>query len=380
MASCSGGTVQGQVVLVLQGGGALGAYQVGVYQALHEAGLEPDWVIGTSIGAINAALIAGNRQNERLARLDEFWDRIRLSPTLEPSFSFWSAPWAQHWYANFAATVTGVPAFFAPRAIPWGGIYAPLGVYASSWYRTEALQQTLGNLLDTELFGLRAPRLTVGAVAVTSGELAYFDSAKCELEIEHVMASGALPPAFPAIAVDGKPYWDGGLYSNTPIEAVMDDQPRRDSVIFNVNVWQPQGAVPQSIWEVLGRQKNIQYSSRADSHIARHKQLHRMRHIIRQLKHKLPPEAYDDPSLVDLTSHGCGTTMHVVRLLAPEHDGDDYTKDIDFTPEGIAARRAAGYEDARAMLAAQPWLAPVEPMEGVIIHQNAPMTERLAKS
>ena len=365
MASCSGGAVQGQVVLVLQGGGALGAYQVGVYQALHEAGLEPDWVIGTSIGAINGGLIAGNRLDERLARLDEFWDKVRLPPMIDP---------------KFAATFCGIPAFFAPRAIPWGGIYAPLGVYASSWYRTEALQETLANLLDTQLIGMRAPRLTVGAVGVTSGELVYFDSAREALELEHVMASGALPPAFPAIRVRGEPYWDGGIYSNTPIEAVMDDQPRRDSVIFNVNVWHPQGPAPSSIWEVLGRQKNIQYASRADSHIARQKQLHRMRHIIRSLKHRLPPEVHDDPALVDLTAHGCGTTMHVGRLLAPEHEGDDYTKDIDFTSEGIGGRREAGYADARAMLERRPWLAPVEPMEGVIIHQNAPMTERLAKS
>jgi NTE family protein len=376
MASCSGTSVQGQVVLVLQGGGALGAYQVGVYQALHEAGLEPDWVIGTSIGAINGALIAGNRLDERLARLDEFWDRLRLSPMLEPMV----APWARHWYANFMTTVSGVPAFFAPRAIPWGGIYAPLGVYESSWYRTDALQETLGNLLDTELFGHRAPRLTMGAVGVTSGELVYFDSSHEQLELEHVMASGALPPAFPAIRVRGEPYWDGGIYSNTPIEAVMDDHPRRDSVIFNVNVWRPQGPAPNSIWEVLGRQKNIQYGSRAESHIARQKQIHRMRHIIRQLKHRLPPELRDDPQLSDLTAHGCGTTMHVVRLLAPEHDGDDYTKDIDFSTDGLGARREAGYTDARDMLARRPWLAPVDPMEGVIIHQNAPMSERLAKS
>ena len=367
MASCSGGAVQGQVVLVLQGGGALGAYQVGVYQALHEAGLEPDWVIGTSIGAINGALIAGNREAQRLAQLDQFWDKVHVH-------------WPRGWQADFAATVGGVPAFFTPRAIPWGGIYAPLGVYASSWYRTDALQETLQNLLDTELFGQRAPRLTVGAVGVTSGELVYFDSAKRELRLEHVMASGALPPAFPAIRIGEEPYWDGGIYSNTPIEAVMDDQPRRDSMIFNVNVWHPQGPAPNSIWEVLGRQKNIQYSSRADSHIARQKQLHRMRHIIRSLEHKLPPEAHDDPALVDLTSHGCSTTMHIVRLLAPEHDGGDYTKDLDFTREGIAARREAGYANARAMLETRPWLAPVEPMEGVIIHQNAPMTERLAKS
>ena len=165
-----------------------------------------------------------------------------------------------------------------------------------------------------------------------------------------------------------------------PIEAVMDDQPRRDSVIFNVNVWQSQGPAPSSIWQVLGRQKNIQYASRAESHIARQKQLHRMRHIIRRLKHHLPADQLKDAEMQELTAHGCGTTMHVVRLLAPEHDGDDYTKDIDFTPDGVAARRDAGYADARGMLSRRPWLAPVDPMEGVIIHQNAPMTERLAKS
>jgi NTE family protein len=226
----------------------------------------------------------------------------------------------------------------------------------------------------------RSPRLAVAAVGVTSGELVYFDSHKQPLELEHVLASGALPPAFPAIPVGAEPYWDGGIYSNTPIEAVMDDHPRRDSVIFNVNVWHAQGPAPRSIWQVLGRQKNIQYASRAESHIARQKQIHRMRHIIRKLKHHLPPEAHEDPAIGDLTAHGCGTTMHVVRLLAPEFDGDDYTKDIDFTPEGITARREAGYADARAMLERAPWRTPVDPMEGIIIHQNMPMTERLKAS
>src|SRR5258706_6035531 len=189
------------------------------------------------------------------------------------------------------------------------------------------------------------------------------------------MASGALPPAFPAIRVEGEHCWDGGIYSNTPIEAVMDDHPRRDSVIFNVNVWQSQGPPPSSIGEVLGRQKNIQYASRAESHIARQKQIHRMRHIIRRLKQHLPAEALDDPDLVDLTSHGCGTTMHVVRLLAPEHDGDDYTKDIDFSSDGIRARREAGYADARGMLRRAPSRAPVEAIERLIMHPGIAITE-----
>jgi NTE family protein len=378
MASCIGHEVEGQSVLVLQGGGALGAYQAGVYQALHEAGQEPDWIIGTSIGAINAALIAGNRAEERSTRLQEFWDRVRLSGLIEPM----GGPWAKHWYANFATTVCGIPGFFTPRAIPFGGIYAPLGVYAASWYRTEALAETLGGLIDRELLAHGPMRLTVGAVAVTRGEMEYFDNRdrRYRLELNHILASGALPPAFPAIRVGEEPYWDGGIYSNTPIEAVMADYPRKDSVIFNVNVWHAQGAAPKSIWQVLGRQKNIQYASRSESHLAQQKQLHRMRHIIRHLKHHLPPQAQEDPTIADLASHGCGTTMHVVRLLAPEFDGDDYTKDIDFTPSGITERHKAGYEDARAMLARAPWRKPVDPLEGIIVHQDMPMTERLAKS
>ena len=261
MASSSGEQLPGQVVLVLQGGGALGAYQVGVYQALHEAGVEPDWVIGTSIGAVNGALIAGNETEKRLPRLHEFWDKVRLGAWVEPM----AGPWANHWYANLSTYIGGIPGFFMPRAIPWGGMYAPLGVYSSSWYRTEPLHATLTPLIDFELLKAKHTRLTVGAVNVKSGELRYFDNTRAPepLALEHVMASGALPPAFPAIAVDGEPYWDGGIYSNTPIEAVLDDHPRRDSVIFSVNVWQPAGPEPQSIWDVLGRQKNIQYASRA---------------------------------------------------------------------------------------------------------------------
>src|SRR5213076_3449937 len=201
MASSSGEQLPGQVVLVLQGGGALGAYQVGVYQALHEAGVEPDWVIGTSIGAVNGAIIAGNETKKRLPRLHEFWDKVRLGGWVEPM----AGPWANHWYANLSTYIGGIPGFFMPRAIPWGGMYAPLGVYSSSWYRTEPLHATLAPLIDFELLKAKRTRLTVGAVNVKSGELRYFDNTRDPqpLTLEHVMASGALPPAFPAIAVDG---------------------------------------------------------------------------------------------------------------------------------------------------------------------------------
>src|SRR5688572_2354219 len=198
-----GPAAHGQVVLVLQGGGALGAYQAGVYEALCGAGIEPDWVIGTSIGAINAGLIAGNARENRLPRLREFWKRVEQASPL----------------GNFTTFACGIPAFFSPRSLAWGGTQARVGLDAASFYSTEPLRETLSELLD-----LREPttRLTVGAVNVRSGQMRYFDSREERLGLEHVMASGALPPAFPAIRIQGEPYWDGGVYSNTPTEAALD--------------------------------------------------------------------------------------------------------------------------------------------------------------
>jgi NTE family protein len=345
----------GQVVLVLQGGGALGAYQAGVYEALSLAGIEPDWVIGTSIGAINAALIAGNAPERRLPRLREFWRRVEQDSP----------------FAALATFMRGIPAFFAPRALPWGGAQARVGLDAASYYDTAPLRATLSDLVD---LGRPTTRLTVGAVNVTSSRMRYFDSRDERLGIEHVMASGALPPAFPAIRIDGEPYWDGGVYSNTPIEAVLDDKPRRDSVIFGVNVWQPTGPEPESIWQVMGRQKDIQYASRADSHIARQKQIHRLRHVIRELANRLSEEERSTPECRELVSWGCGTTMHVVRLLAPTLDSEDYLKDIDFSPTGIRARWSAGLRDTQRMIERAPWEAQVDPMEAVVVHELSART------
>ena len=183
------------------------------------------------------------------------------------------------------------------------------------------------------------------------------------------MASGALPPAFGAIRIDGEPYWDGGIYSNTPIEAVLDDKPRRDSVIFAVNVWHQTGPEPESIWQVMSRQKDIQFASRADSHIARQKQIHRLRHVIRELVRQMPDAAQSDPKIKELASWGCGTTMHVAHLLAPRLDGEDQTKDIDFTPAGIRARRLAGHADTMRMIERAPWQQrAADAIEGVIEH------------
>jgi NTE family protein len=355
----------GQVVLVLQGGGALGAYQVGVYEALHDAGIEPDWVIGTSIGAINAALICGNEPAHRVDRLDAFWGGLE-QPAFGPSALDPLGLAAM--FGTLTTVLRGVPSFFTPHLAGLGGIRAEAGVEGASFYSTAPLRETLSALIDWPYLCECRTRLTVGAVNVCSGAMRYFDTREQPLSVEHVMASGALPPAFAAVRIDDEPYWDGGLYSNTPIEAVLDDRPRRDSLIFAVNVWHQTASEPKSIREVMARTKDIQYASRADSHIARQKQIHHLRHVIRELTKQVPTARRDAASVKELTAWGCGTQMHVAHLLAPRIAGEDHTKDIDFTPRGIRARREAGRADAIRMIDRAPWRAPVDPIEGVIEH------------
>ena len=289
--AANGGTGQrnisefGQIVLVLQGGGALGAYQAGVYQALHEAGVEPDWVIGTSIGAINASLIAGNKPEHRLAKLEAFWNRVGHNPALEAAASI---PGIGRAWSNWMTLTTGIPAFFKPNPLAFLGQHVPLPVDAAGYYSTHPLEATLSDLVDFPAIHGGPTRLTVGAANIQTGEMRYFDSRDTKLTVRHVMASGALPPAFPAVRIDGELYWDGGIVSNTPVEAVFDDNPRRNSLVFAVHMWNPDGPEPDTIREVLNRQKDVQYSSRAVSHIRRQKQIHRLRHIIAELAMRLP--------------------------------------------------------------------------------------------
>jgi NTE family protein len=352
-----------RVVLVLQGGGALGAYQWGVYEALHEAGIEPSWVIGTSIGAITAALIAANAPAQRLPRLQAFWSQV------EQRTPFAAADWfgiGRAW-GHLATVSHGIPAFFEPNTAALHGPHVRVGVDRAAYYCTEPLRKTLAPLLDFEHLQNGPTRLTVGAVNACSGAMRYFDSREEALGLAHVMASGALPPAFPAVRIDGQPYWDGGIYSNTPIEAVLDDNPRRDALIFAVNMWHQSGPEPASIWQVMGRHKDIQFASRADSHIAKQKQIHRLRHVIRELVREIPVQQVS-ARVESLAAWGCGTTMHVAHLVAPRLDGEDHTKDIDFTTAGVRARREAGHADARSMLERAPWQAPADPIEGIVEH------------
>jgi NTE family protein len=366
----------GQIVLVLQGGGALGAYQVGVYEALHEAGIEPDWVIGTSIGAINAALIAGNPPENRVHKLRDFWARVEQDVGYDP-LRFLTG--LTNLTANLATVTRGIAAFFTPNPLAWLSLHGRLGIENAAYYTTAPLRETLAGMVDLEHCAEHKIRLTVGAVNARNGEMRYFDSRDETVGIDHVLASGALPPAFPAVRIDGDPYWDGGIYSNTPIEAVLDDKPRRNSLIFTVNMWNPDGPEPESLWQVIGRQKDIQYASRATSHIARQKQIHHLRHIIRELARELPENLRNSERGKELASWGCGTTMHVVRLVAPKLDGEDHTKDIDFTPAGIRERWHEGYADTRRMIERSPWKAPVDPMDGVVIHDPVHAGKRLSR-
>jgi NTE family protein len=359
--------VPGQVVLVLQGGGALGSYQAGVYQALHESGIEPDWIIGTSIGAINASLIAGNSPQNRLSRLRDFWKRMEQHPVWSfrhvlPDFNEKLTYWS---------TVTnGIPGFFRPNALAHAGDSYPLGADNAGYYSTGPLERTLTELVDFNLVNQNAPRLTVGAAHVRTSLMRYFDSRETELGVRHIMASGALPPAFPAIRIDGELYWDGGILSNTPTEAVFDDNPRKNSLIFAVHLWNPSGAEPNTMAEVLNRHKDVQYSSRIASHIARQQQSHRLRHVINQLAARLPESERNSPAVRELASYGCPTRMHVVRLLAPQLDRETHTKDIDFSPSGIMQRWNAGYTHTRAVLQRAPWVGEFDPLSGVILHEQ----------
>lgn len=355
-----------QTVMVMQGGGAVGAFHLGVYQALHEGGKEPDWVIGTSIGAINAALIAGNQPHHRLARLREFWARMQSRQAGQGVFALWpSLAGLAQWQHNLGVVGQGIPDFFKPNLPAWFNPRQALGIEQAAYYDTQPLRDTLGELVDFEYLARSPMRITVGAVNARTGQMRYFDSRHERLGVDHIMASGALAPAFGAVRIDGDPYWDGGLYSNTPIEVVLDDKPRCDSLIFACRLWEPHGDEPQSIWDVQGRLKDIQFASRAESHIERQRQLHRLRHIIRDLARQVPDSAHAR----ELGAWGCNTVMHVVSLMAPHLPGEDQSKDIDFTPRGVHLRSDAGLKLGRQALAEKPWEAPHDPLEGVCLHR-----------
>jgi NTE family protein len=346
----------GRVVLVLQGGGAPGCYQAGAYQALHEAGIEPDWIIGTSIGAINGAIIAGNEVADRVTKLDEFWQQLDTR---------WPAPWGQ-----LAPLVSGVPGFYSLNpALAWG-VDARVGIERAAMYLVEPLKKLLPVLVDFDLLNSGKTRFTLGLTGVQSGQIRYFDSKHGKIGPEHILGSSAIPPCFPAVLIDGKYYWDGGVYSNSPIEVVFDEDPRQSSVVFAVQIWHTRGPQPESLQHAFMREKDILFGSRSKGHIMRQAQLHRMRRIIRELFEMLPEEQRNSARAKELAGWSCGTTMHLVEINAQPIRGETNARDYDFSRAAVKARWQTGYEDTLRMLEREPWNDPIDPATNITVYAS----------
>ena len=345
-----------RTILVLQGGGALGAYQAGVYEALHEAKVAPDWVTGVSIGAINAALIVGNRPENRIVRLREFWDRVSSGiPLAVPAPLDWFRVLFNRWSAS-AAMAFGVPGFFAPR-FP-SPLFAPRGqVGALSLYDTSPLLDTLHELVDFDVINARDVRISVGAVDVRKGNSVYFDTDDPKLRFgpEHVMASGALPPGLPPVAVNGVAYWDGGLVSNTPLWYVLDACGLLNALIVQVDLFSARGTMPQDLDDVLERAKDIQYSSKTRFNTSRAKEEEALRQALQNVIAKLPARLRSDNDVRFLQDHARHRHISIVHLINRHSEFTIESKDYEFSRGTIRALWAVGYADMRRSMTSPDW-------------------------
>ncbi|WP_425439565.1 DUF3734 domain-containing protein [Pollutimonas bauzanensis] len=365
------------VALVLQGGGALGAYQAGVYQGLHEAGIELTCLAGISIGALNLAIIAGNPPETRIARLTEFWETIcqpnhgvalhpfveqslfNLNDTVRQSMSAWHAA---------SAMLDGQKGFFAPRFPPAPQI-TPGDPKAASYYDTSMLKETLERLCDFDRINSGAQQVSVGAVNVRSGNFVYFDNTKIRLRAEHFLASGALPPAFAAVEIDGEYYWDGGLVSNTPLAQVLESRPMRDTLTFQVDLWSARGVAPSNMSEVSDRIKDIQYSSRTRMVTEQLRWTQHLRHMLRRMLEDIPPEILTQDYYCQLAQQlACSTRYNVIHLIYRNKPYEQHYKDFQF---GLAAMREhwdSGLQDIRETLQNPERLAMPDNVSGFVTH------------
>jgi NTE family protein len=340
------------IALLLQGGGALGSYQAGVYEALAEADLHPDWVAGISIGAINSAIIAGNPPHERVSKLRKFWEEITANPILDwaaalPDFCL-KGDFTRRLFNQISANcavLAGAAEFFAPRQLPaW--LHPDGAIEATSFYDTKRLRSTLGRFVDFDRINSGETRLSVGAVNVCSGNFVYFDSTTHVITPEHVMASGSLPPSFPMVEIEGEYYWDGGLISNTPLEWVAEHGPRQDTLAFQVDLWSARGDRPRNVFEVATRQKEIQYSSRTRANTDHFKHLQRIRGAIANLLDKLPEELWDSEEVKALNGVGDRKVYNLVHLIYRPKNHEGHSKDYEFSRLSMHDHWRAGYQDA----------------------------------
>ncbi|KAB8188377.1 patatin-like phospholipase family protein [Lysobacter maris] len=358
------------VALVLQGGGALGAYQAGVYQGLHEAGVSPAWLAGISIGAFNTAIIAGNPPQRRVEALREFWQTIS-QPYLLPTTTLGqearlegldehARAWLDTWEA-WRALVEGQRGFFHPRAWFAGlGGHSPFdagGPGAASWYDTAPMIQTLERMIDFDRLNDGGIRVSVGAVNVASGNLEYFDNSRMRLDARHILASGALPPAFPAVEIDGRHYWDGGLVSNTPLSYVLSDPRRADTLVFQVDLWSARGDLPQNLLDVAERQKEIQYSSRTRMITRMQRVDQHYRRLLRELLEVVPEAVREsNPWAKHAAELACGNRITVIQLIYRERARIGHFKDYQFGRVALREHWHSGHVDINRALAHPQWL------------------------
>jgi NTE family protein len=360
-----------QIVLLLQGGGALGSYQAGVYQALAEANLHPDWVAGISIGAINSAIIAGNAPDKRVDRLREFWETVSASPLGIPYFKSIEIQNAiVHHLVNQGRAVNvllfGAPNFFTPR-LPPAALWPADAPDKASYYDTTPLKATLERLVDFDRINAGRMRFSVGAVNVGTGNFAYFDTTTDRIRPEHIMASGSLPPGFPATEVDGEYYWDGGLVSNTPLQWVLDCQPRRDTLAFQIDLWSARGALPNDLTEVEVRHKDIVYSSRTRAATDQHKQMQKLRIAIANLLKEIPDEFRNSEHAKILQQESDEKVCNIVHLIYRARNYEGIAKDFLFSRQMMEEHWESGYDDACHALAEPEVMRRPDPIEGVRI-------------
>lgn len=352
------------VALVLQGGGALGAYQAGVYEALAEANIHPDWIAGISIGAINAAIIAGNPPNTRVDRLREFWTQATSgAPWDWPALNDSARNLLNQMSANFAAAF-GAMGFFSGRPVtPW---LQPGGTLeATSFYDTKALKHTLERLVDFDRLNAGMTRFSAGAVNIRTGNLIYFDNSTHTICPEHIMASGALPPGFPAVEIEGEQYWDGGLVSNTPLQLVADTEPRRDTLAFQVDLWSARGDFPRNMFDVLTREKEICFSSRTRAGTDQFKHVQRLRHALADLMEKLPANLRKSPEARLLGNEAEQKVYNVIHLIYRARTYEGHSKDHEFSRLSMREHWRAGYHDAARTLRHAEVLSRPTTLEGV---------------
>ena len=354
-----------KTVLVLQGGGALGAYQAGAYEALCEAGHMPRWVAGISIGAVNAAIIAGNPPERRAARLRTFWERVSSRLLASPLARDDNSRRIFNETSATLAAVGGVPGFFEPRIPP--AVFMPQGTpEAISVYDTEPLKSTLLELVDFDLLNSGAVRISIGAVQVLTGNMKYFDTAKQTIGPEHVMASGALPPGFPPIEIEGEPYWDGGLVSNTPLEYVLErGGPRKDMCIFQIDLFSAKGCMPETLFDIGQREKEIRFSSRTRLNTDIFREMQTIRRAIRHLREKVPVEFDDNPDWQILDDVSCDAAVTIVLLIHRRAAYWTQSNDYEFSRYSMEEHWQAGRADVERSFNHPAWKNRKRPEEGV---------------